>query len=249
VCEILLPVITEAAVSYEWRGAAEELELDWLHAEAFDHPPTPAQWQRQLENHSLGWVCARFDEELVGFVNVIWDGGLHAVLLDTMVLPGEQRQGIGTALVRVAAQEARRSGCEWLHVDFASSAAAFYFESCGFAPVDAGLLDLRSSVSLEPSDEADNHHNHHSDHTENTEDAEHAEDTEDTEPAGHGDGGGPGDNGSHADHDELGDAPAPADSAEEVDRVAAEAAVSFEAAAAAAAAAESVESVSFESGE
>ncbi len=232
-CEILLPVITEAAVSYEWRGAAEELELDWLHAEAFDHPPTPAQWQRQLENHSLGWVCARFDEELVGFVNVIWDGGLHAVLLDTMVMPGEQRQGIGTALVRVAAQEARRSGCDWLHVDFASSAAAFYFESCGFTPVDAGLLDLRSSVSLDPSDETESRHSDHAEHT---------------EAAGHSEGG-PSDNGSHADHDDFGDAPAPADDAEAVDRAAAEAAVSFEAAAAAAAAAESVESVSFESGE
>lgn len=236
-------MITEAAVSYEWRGTAEELELDWLHAEAFDHPPTPAQWQRQLENHSLGWVCARFDEELVGFVNVIWDGGLHAVLLDTMVLPGEQRQGIGTALIRVAAQEARRSGCDWLHVDFASSAAAFYFESCGFAPIDAGLLDLRSSVSVESGDEADNHQ---SDHGEPADPAGHADDDGPGDDEGLGDTGSPADNGSHG---ELGAISEPADSAEEVDRVAAEAAVSFEAAAAAAAAAESVESASFESGE
>jgi GNAT superfamily N-acetyltransferase len=152
-CEILLHVITEAAVSYEWRGAAEELELDWLHAEAFDHPPTPAQWQRQLENHSLGWVCARLDEELVGFANVIWDGGAHAVLLDTMVLPGEQRQGIGAEIVRVAAEEARRSGCEWLHADFERAVAAFYLEQCGFTPTEAGLLNLRARVADEPEEE------------------------------------------------------------------------------------------------
>lgn len=141
---------TDPPVSYEWRGAAEELELDWLNAEAFDHPPTPAQWQRQLENHSLGWVCARVEEELVGFVNVVWDGGLHAVLLDTMVLPGEQRQGIGTELVRVAAAESQRAGCEWLHVDFDRDLAAFYLEACGFGPSEAGLLDLRGPRPAAP---------------------------------------------------------------------------------------------------
>jgi ribosomal protein S18 acetylase RimI-like enzyme len=142
-------VITDAPVSYTWRGAAEELELDWLHAEAFDHPPTSAHWQRQLENHSLGWVCARVNDELVGFANVIWDGGLHAVLLDTMVLPGEQRQGIGTELVRIVAEESRRAGCEWLHVDFERDLAAFYLESCGFGPNEAGLLDLRATAPVE----------------------------------------------------------------------------------------------------
>jgi GNAT superfamily N-acetyltransferase len=139
-------VSTDGPVSYEWRGVAEELELDWLHAEAFDHPPVPSQWQRKLENHSLGWVCARLDEELVGFVNVIWDGGIHAVLLDTMVIPAEQRRGIGTELVRVSVDEARRSGCEWLHVDFDRDLAAFYLESCGFGPTEGGLLDIRHTA-------------------------------------------------------------------------------------------------------
>ncbi len=137
-------MITEAAIRYEWRGAAEEIELDWLHAEAFDHPPSPAPWQRQLEHHSLGWVCARLEEELVGFANVIWDGGIHAVLLNTMVLPSEQRQGVGSEIVRVAAEEARRSGCEWLHADFDRSVATFYLEQCGFVPAESGILDLKT---------------------------------------------------------------------------------------------------------
>lgn len=145
-------MITDVPVSYKWRGPAEELELDWLHAEAFDHPPTPAHWQRQLENNSLGWVCARLGEELVGFANVIWDGGLHAVLLDTMVLPGEQRQGIGTELVRIVTAESRQAGCEWLHVDFERDLSAFYLESCGFGPNEAGLLDLRGSPPVAPTE-------------------------------------------------------------------------------------------------
>jgi GNAT superfamily N-acetyltransferase len=146
-------VITDSLVSYAWRGACEELELDWLQAEAFDHPPTSAQWQRQLENHSLGWVCARINGELVGFANVIWDGGLNAVLLDAMVLPGEQRKGIGTELVRIVADESRNAGCEWLHVDFERDLAGFFLERCGFGPNEAGVLDLRRSPFVEPSEQ------------------------------------------------------------------------------------------------
>jgi predicted N-acetyltransferase YhbS len=63
-----------------------------------------------------------------------------------MVIPAEQRRGIGTELVRVSVDEARRSGCEWLHVDFDRDLAAFYLESCGFGPTEGGLLDIRHSA-------------------------------------------------------------------------------------------------------
>lgn len=52
--------------------------------------------------HSFGWVCATDGDRLVGFVNVAWDGGAHAFLLDTTVHPGYQRRGIGRSLVREA---------------------------------------------------------------------------------------------------------------------------------------------------
>ena len=86
-------------ISYEWRGAFDNAELNALHAEAFDHRPLEDDWQAQLQTHSLGWVSARQGEELVGFVNVAWDGGVHAFLLDTMVSEKAARQGIGTRLV------------------------------------------------------------------------------------------------------------------------------------------------------
>lgn len=41
-----------------------------------------------MNRHSLGWVCARFDGALVGFVNVAWDGAAHAFILDTVVEQG-----------------------------------------------------------------------------------------------------------------------------------------------------------------
>lgn len=37
--------------------------------------------------HSLAYVCAYDGANLIGFVNLAWDGGIHAFLLDTTVHP------------------------------------------------------------------------------------------------------------------------------------------------------------------
>ena len=93
--------------------------------------------------HSLGWVCAREDGQLAGFVNVAWDGGVHAFLLDTLVTARVRRRGVGTKLVAIASDGARAAGCEWLHVDFDDHLRSFYFGSCGFSPTNAGLIALK----------------------------------------------------------------------------------------------------------
>jgi hypothetical protein len=126
-----------------WRGGFENRELNELHAEAFGHRVFDDDWVAQVERHSLGWVSARNERgELVGFVNVAWDGGAHAFILDTIVARIAGRQGIGTAIVRLAAEQARAAGCEWLHVDFDAPLRPFYFDACGFEPTDAGLINL-----------------------------------------------------------------------------------------------------------
>jgi ribosomal protein S18 acetylase RimI-like enzyme len=129
-------------VSYNWRGEFDNTELNALHAEAFDHPVLDDDWRGQVQKHSLGWVCAREGDELVGFVNVAWDGGVHAFILDTIVAAKAGRRGIGTQLVAVAVAEARAAGCEWLHVDFDDHLRTFYFDACGFTPTNAGLIAL-----------------------------------------------------------------------------------------------------------
>ncbi len=129
-------------VRYEWRGDVSNEALNALHAEGFDHDEHDDDWRTQLEKHSLGWVCAHAGTELAGFVNVAWDGAFHAFILDTVVATGHRRRGIGKQLVAVAAREARRAGCEWLHVDFDPEYRTFYFEACGFEPTDAGLIAL-----------------------------------------------------------------------------------------------------------
>ena len=91
---------------------------------------------------SLAYVCAYRAGRLVGFVNLAWDGGAHAFVLDTTFHPDVQRQGIGRRLVRRAAEVARERGVEWLHVDFDPHLRGFY-ERCGFLPTEAGLLNLK----------------------------------------------------------------------------------------------------------
>ncbi|MYS83949.1 GNAT family N-acetyltransferase [Embleya scabrispora] len=129
-------------VTFEWRGDFDNSAVNALHAEGFEHPPLPIDWRSQLCRHSLGWVCAWQDDRLVGFVNVAWDGGVHAFVLDTVVARRNRRSGIGAELIAVAVREARAAKCEWLHVDFEDGLRRFYVDACGFRPTDAGLIRL-----------------------------------------------------------------------------------------------------------
>lgn len=127
---------------FEWRGEFDNQELNALHAEAFAHAILEMDWISQVKAHSLGWVTARDAGELVGFVNVAWDGQIHAFILDTIVRVSRRRQGIGARLIAVAVAEARAAGCEWLHVDFDEEHRRFYLDACGFEPTPAGLMAL-----------------------------------------------------------------------------------------------------------
>ncbi|WP_374569959.1 GNAT family N-acetyltransferase [Phenylobacterium sp.] len=132
-----------ARPSLEWRAVFQNVELNILHAECFEHDVGEHDWWEQLSGVSLGWVCARLDGDLVGFVNVAWDGGAHAFILDTMVTRAMRRKGLASQLIDAACKAARAAGCEWLHVDFEPHLRDFYFGACGFRPTDAGLIALR----------------------------------------------------------------------------------------------------------
>lgn len=104
-----------------------------------------AGWWDRIRPHSFGWVSARDAAgRVVGFVNVVSDGGDHAFLLDAKTRGADQRRGIGTHVVRFAARHAKAAGCEWLHVDFEAGLARFYFDACGFRSTDAGVIHLPS---------------------------------------------------------------------------------------------------------
>ncbi len=100
----------------------------------------PASFQPILRR-SLAHLGAYDGGRLVGFVNVAWDGGIHAFILDTCVDPDYQRQGIALALLAQAAETARARGAAWLHVDFEPRLEGLY-RRAGFGPTAAGLMRL-----------------------------------------------------------------------------------------------------------
>lgn len=136
------PTVPAVDTSYQWRGPFANAEVNGLHAQGFDHRVLDGDWKTQLHRHSLGWVCARQHDELVGFVNVAWNGATHAFILDTLVSDAVRRTGVGTELVAEAVRQAGTAGCQWVHVDFAAHLRDFYIDACGFTPTNAGLIRL-----------------------------------------------------------------------------------------------------------
>lgn len=123
-------------------GIGEPIDLQELAdfwQRAWGAPP-PAGYDGVL-SRSLTHVVARQGSRLIGFVNVAWDGGIHAFMLDTAVDPEFRRHGIATQLVQIAAKAARDRNMHWLHVDFEPQLEGFY-RACGFTPTRAGLMRL-----------------------------------------------------------------------------------------------------------
>jgi len=90
---------------------------------------------------SLAHLGAYDGPLLVGFVNVAWDGGVHAFILDTCVDPAYRRQGIALRLLAGARAVAQSRGAHWLHVDFEPALEPLY-RGAGFRPTAAGLIRL-----------------------------------------------------------------------------------------------------------
>jgi GNAT superfamily N-acetyltransferase len=120
------PHPSEDELNTLWRAAWEETQ--------------PRDFSAVLAR-SLGHVGAYEGSDFIGFVNIAWDGGMHAFILDTCVHPAFRHRGTGTALVKTAAEVAKTRGAHWLHVDFAPQLTEFY-QGCGFTPTSAGLMRL-----------------------------------------------------------------------------------------------------------
>jgi membrane protease YdiL (CAAX protease family)/GNAT superfamily N-acetyltransferase len=135
-----------AEVVYHECEPLSDAELNLLFGGAWpDHEPRDYQ---QILDRSLVYLTARHDGQLIGYVNVATDGGVHAFLLDPTVLPDFRHRGIGTELVRRAVASAAERGAAWVHVDFVPELDAFY-RKAGFRPTHAGLVQT-TGAPLKP---------------------------------------------------------------------------------------------------
>ena len=135
--KIMTPSVS---IHYQISPSVSSDDFNTLFSSAWDmHHPTDFDVKHR---HSLLYVCAFDGHRIVGYVNIAWDGGVHAFLLDTTVHPDYQHQGIGSQLVREAADAAKIRGIEWLHVDFEPHLTDFY-RACGFVHTEAGLMNLK----------------------------------------------------------------------------------------------------------
>ncbi|NHT78322.1 GNAT family N-acetyltransferase [Rhizobiaceae bacterium CRRU44] len=119
-----------------------DLNTLWLAAWGSPAPHSLAT----ILSRSLAHVCAYEEDRIIGFVNVAWDGGGHAFILDTCVHPHHRRQGIASQLIQDATTLSRQRGAHWLHVDFEPHLETLY-RKCGFRHTAAGLISLRSHTS------------------------------------------------------------------------------------------------------
>jgi GNAT superfamily N-acetyltransferase len=131
-------------VTYQLQPALDNGMLNALFATAWpDHEAS--DFSQTLAVCLTYFGAFTVQGELIGFVKVAWDGGVHGFLLDPTVHPAWRRQGIGRQLVRLAIDEARQRGLAWLHVDYAPELEAFY-AGCGFVHTSAGLFNLSTST-------------------------------------------------------------------------------------------------------
>jgi GNAT superfamily N-acetyltransferase len=99
---------------YPINGPVKSRQLNDLFATSWEGH----RWRdfEAVLGRSLGHICAWRADEPIGFVNLVWDGGIHALVLDTTVHPNVRRRGVGRRLVELAVEVARErgsSGCTW----------------------------------------------------------------------------------------------------------------------------------------
>ena len=105
---------------------------------------TPHDLISAIEN-SWYVLCAYVEDRLVGFGRILCDGSMHALILDLIVDPTCQGQGIGSEMLSRLVAVCRGAGIRDIQLFSAQGKASFY-EQQGFAarPKDAPGMEFLS---------------------------------------------------------------------------------------------------------
>ena len=131
---------TNANFSISRNGTVTPLEIEDLR-ESIGWDRCEGTYEEILSRIHCHYT-ARVGDELVGYLSIISDGVAYSFIIDLMVKPDFQRQGIATKMVRRAAKDIRDEGIRCIQVVFDPSLEEFY-SRCGFHIVKAGIIDFK----------------------------------------------------------------------------------------------------------
>ena len=98
---------------------------------------------RVLAERYSYYTARNSDDTLVGFLSVMSDG-ISALILDVMVTPQYQRQGLATRLVRQAVRDGKNAGIGWVQLTFDQRLAPLY-ANCGFHVCSGGFIHFNDA--------------------------------------------------------------------------------------------------------
>jgi N-acetylglutamate synthase-like GNAT family acetyltransferase len=121
------------------KPALEPAQINALRT-AINWQPSAFDYTLALERSFLYYGVLE-NHNLIGFLNVISDGVSYALIVDMMVHPTYQHQGIGKQLLQTAIQDLQTTNVARVCVMFDESLRDFY-TSLGFTNLEGGLLRL-----------------------------------------------------------------------------------------------------------
>ena len=123
-------------------GPVEPREIEELRA-AVGWDRCVGTYDRILREHYAHYTVRAPNDQLIGYMSVLSDGVADAFLLDLMVHPGYQDDGVGTRLVRRAVADLKHAGVQCVQVTFNEGLEPFYAQ-CGFHIFKAGIIDFKN---------------------------------------------------------------------------------------------------------
>lgn len=96
--------------------------------------------QQRVLDGSYCYYVVRDGKSLAGFLNVVSDGVADALLVNVVIHPRSQGNGLGRALVRRAVDDVTAAGIQCIQVTFLPELEGFY-RKCGFHILGGAVID------------------------------------------------------------------------------------------------------------